>query len=183
MSCVAGMKMGREQGSWDDPVSPASSQSSDFRGKGLVLVINFSVLHFLEGNCLQVTSKPSKRTWMDVGITGIFRLVIWCWQKNLLGWILNLMLQSCNQSLGWSHPDLQKLMGNGEQGGDYSSDPYLQICCTCFWISWCCTLAEMGCRARQPLGLTRLAVSVLLIIGLSEITRSCHWAPLMCARR
>lgn len=52
--------------------------------------------------------------------------------KNLLGWILNLMLQSFNQSLGWSHPDLQKLMGNGEQGEDYFSDPYLPISCACF---------------------------------------------------
>lgn len=34
--------------------------------------------------------------------------------KNPLGWILNVMLQSFNQSLGWSHPDIQKLLGNGE---------------------------------------------------------------------
>lgn len=31
--------------------------------------------------------------------------------EKLLSWILNLMLQSSNQSLGWSHPDLQKLKG------------------------------------------------------------------------
>jgi len=77
MSCVAGIKTGRERGSGDDPVSPAaSSQFNDFCGKGFVLVTNLSVLHFLEGDCLHVTSKPSERNWRDIGINGIFRLII-----------------------------------------------------------------------------------------------------------